>query len=177
VSTYCRLSRGCRYLLYFRLTKKVCIAIPSTYPAHIGRIMLCFSPYEQPAAICSCCNLLKAYPVEWNGWGGQLTDLARAGQDGCPRCGFFAKCFASFAPEIFSLGNSFHISHTSIGLKLQRYRDRQSVSLSLDVFLLSGKRYFIYSRGKHLPIQLSGQFNIGPVRVSTTTLVAMLLVY
>jgi hypothetical protein len=105
--------------------------------------MLSFAPYEQSAAICSCCNLLKAYPDEWEGWGGQLTDLARAGQDGCPRCGFFAKCFASFAPEIFSLGNSFHISHTSIGLKLQRYRDRQSVSLSLDVFLLSGKRYFM----------------------------------
>ena len=35
----------------------------------------------------------------------------------------------------------------------------------------------LFSRGKHLPIQLSGQFNIGPVRVSTTTLVAMLLLY
>ena len=105
--------------------------------------MLSFAPYEQSAAICSCCNLLKGYRDEWGSWGGQLTDLARAGQDGCPRCGFFAKCFASFAPEIFSLGNSFHISHTSIGLKLQRYRDRQSVSLSLDVFLLSGERYFM----------------------------------
>ena len=82
----------------------------------------------------TCPSNLSKTTYETRYWDGTLDRLESAAQNGCLRCGFFAKCIARFAPGAFNKKNSFRVWRSFQLYELALHRDKKRDSLVLEIF-------------------------------------------